>query len=65
MSTLGAMLAGFAVAVGGVMVGRKLEKLKASLKNDSRGHKQTNKEKKEQIIDAEMDPETGVYHHRK
>lgn len=59
MSTIGSIIAGLAVAVGGVMIGRKLEQARAELGGKKKPASMNSKPSK--IIDAKQDPETGIY----
>ncbi len=64
MSALGSLLAGIAVAVGGVFIGRKIEQIRASLDEDGLGDARANDQTPKKTIEAEQDPKTGTYHHK-
>ncbi len=65
MSTITTILAGFAVAVGGVVLGRKIEKIKTKLDRDDDLLKKRSGNQQNPVIEAERDPETGTFHHKK
>lgn len=65
MSTLGSIIAGIAVAAGGVFLGRKLERIKAALDTDTDADEKATYQSPNKIIDAERDPVTGSYRQKK